>query len=361
MGAKKTPLYTRHLDLGGKMVAFAGFMMPVEYTGIVEEHLSVRNCLGVFDVSHMGEIVVCGDRAAEYLNRVTTNDLSRISPCQGQYTAMLNERAGVIDDLIIYRRQNDYLLVVNAANADRDFAWLTSRAPKDVSVVNLSDRTGQIALQGPEAERVMSQICPGVSGLGYFYSTETHIGEFECLVSRTGYTGEDGFEIYLAAENTAAVWDMLMDAFPRPRPCGLGARDTLRLEMGYRLHGSDMDESTTPLEAGLGWIVKPDKGDFIGKETLLDQMKQGVPKRLIGLKSEAKRFPRRGCSVLVDGETVGEVTSGGFSPSLQCGVALAYVKPAFAKADSGFKIEVRGHLIDAKYEKGSFYKKASHK
>jgi aminomethyltransferase len=356
---KKTPLYDRQVALGGRPVEFAGFSMPIEFTGVVDEHLSVRREVGIFDVSHMGEISVSGDNALDYVERLTTNQATGLDPFQAQYTLMLNDDGGVIDDLLVYRRKFDYLLVVNAANTRRALTWVTGHAPADVRIDNLSDETGLIALQGPRAKDVMRQVCgdDNVLGLEPFRSMGATIGDAPCLVSRTGYTGEDGFEIYINASSTGDVWDILMGAEPRPKPCGLGARDTLRLEMAFRLHGSDMDESTTPLEAGLGWTVKLDKGDFYGRDALIRQKESGIPRKIVGLRSDAKRFARRGSKVRSGGEEIGEVTSGGFSPSLECGIALAYVGSKFAKRSTDFKIDVRGQLVDAKYEKGPFYKK----
>lgn len=358
MDLKKTPLYDRHVELGGKMVAFAGFAMPVEFTGIVDEHLSVRTGVGLFDVSHMGEISVSGDRAVEYVDRLTTNDVANLDPFQARYTTMLNDKGGIIDDLLVYRRKYDYLLVVNAANTRRALGWVIERAPADVRIDDLSDETGQIAVQGPKAKDLMVKVCgANVAGLGRFRSMGAAIGGAPCLVSRTGYTGEDGFEIYTNAVSACGVWDILTQGKPTPKACGLGARNTLRLEAALRLHGTDMDESTTPLEAGLGWTVKLDKGDFFGREALVRQMKEGVPRRLVGLRSEAKRFPRQGSTVLTGDRRIGEVTSGGFSPSLKCGIALAYVQSDFANSDTDFKIDVRGELIEATFEKGAFYRR----
>lgn len=359
---KDTPLYRKHVELGARIVPFAGFRMPVEYSGIVEEHLSVRGGVGLFDVSHMGEISVSGPGALAFLNGVTTNDVSKLEPFQVQYSAVLNDDGGVIDDLLVYRRPEDYFLVPNAANADRVWGWLSAHAGEGVKLANLGEVTGQIAVQGPKSADLVQPLCSAdLSGAGYYHSLFARIGDVECFISRTGYTGEDGFEIYTEAAKTGAVWDLLMQGSPSPKPCGLGARDTLRLEMAFRLHGSDMDETTTPLEAGLGWIVKMDKVPFVGKGALAAQMSRGIPKRIVGLKAESKRFPRHGYSVLVEGKVAGKVTSGGFAPSLGCGVALAYVDSAFASAANSFKIDVRGQMIDAVYNKGPFYKGASHK
>ena len=349
------------MALGGRIVPFAGYLMPVDYAGIVAEHLSVRQAVGMFDVSHMGEVTVSGPDALAFLNRMTTNDVARLEPGQVHYTTVLNERGGVIDDLLVYRRAADYLLVPNAANAAKVWAWLTASAGVGVKLQNLGPATGQIAVQGPKAPDLVQPLCSAdLSRLGYYRFVEGEVGGVGCLISRTGYTGEDGFEIYAAEGETGAIWDRLAAGSPKPQPCGLGARDTLRLEMAFRLHGSDMDETVTPLEAGLGWVVKMDKGDFVGRAALAAQNAQGVPRRLVGLKTESRRVPRPGHRVLADGKEVGVVTSGGPSPSLGGGVALARVEAGAFKAP-GFKIEVRGEMIDAAPVKGPFYKQASHK
>ncbi|MGD9402524.1 MAG: glycine cleavage system aminomethyltransferase GcvT [bacterium] len=362
MEPRKTPLYDSHVKLGGKMVEFAGFLMPVQYGGIVEEHRAVRRSAGVFDVSHMGEFTVSGDRALEYLNAVTTNDVAALEPFQVQYSAMLNDEGGVIDDLVLYRRDSDYLLVVNAANTARDFEWLSGRLHEGVELKNISDAIGQIAVQGPQAEGIVAPLAADdISGLGYYHSMNSSVAGVPCLVSRTGYTGEDGFEIYADAARTGEIWDAVLASDAGPVPCGLGARDTLRLEMAFRLHGSDMDETTTPLEAGLGWIVKMDKGDFTGRDVLARQREEGLKRRLVGLMTQTRRFPRPGFKVRAGDEEVGAVTSGGFSPSLECGIALAYVARPHAKKTSDFSIDVRGEKVKAEYVKGPFYKEASHK
>jgi aminomethyltransferase len=344
------------------MAPFAGFLMPVEYVGIVAEHTSVRQSVGMFDVSHMGEIKVSGRKALEFLNHVTTNDVSRLALNQVQYSTVLNDAGGVIDDLLVYRRPDDYLLVPNAANAGRVWEWLTSRSTDGVKLADLGASTGQIAVQGPKAAHLVQPLVrDDLAELGYYHSIQSAVGGVECLISRTGYTGEDGFEIYMDAAEAGRVWDMLARGNPKPQACGLGARDTLRLEMAFRLHGSDMDESTTPLEAGLGWVVKMDKGDFIGRQSLVEQTRQGLARRLVGLKTEARRLPRHGHAVLADGRPVGKVTSGGPSPSLGGGVALAYVEAGLASTRKDFQVDVRGLTIDAVHHKGPFYKQASHK
>ena len=358
MELKKTPFYDKHIEAGGRMVPFAGYEMPIEFAGSVDEHKAVRNTLGIFDVSHMGEITISGDGALDYVNMLTTNDARSLDLFQAQYTALLNDEGGVIDDLVVYRRKYDYLLVVNAVNAVRDLAWITEHAPGNVVVKDMSDETAQIAVQGPEAAGLVERVCgESVENLGYFRSMGARIANSPCLLSRTGYTGEDGFEIYMDTMGAEEVWDALAKAKPEPVPCGLGARDSLRLEMAFRLHGNDMDETTTPFEAGLGWIVKMEKGEFFGKKALIEQKEQGVPKRLIGLVSEARRFPRPGYDVLSGDTKVGTVTSGGFSPSLGKGIALAYVQSQYARKGGDFLIDARGRMIEAKPVKGPFYKK----
>jgi aminomethyltransferase len=355
---KKTPFYDKHIKAGGRMVPFAGYEMPIEFSGSVDEHLAVRHSLGIFDVSHMGEITISGDGALDFVNTLTTNDVTSLDLFQAQYTALLNDEGGIIDDLVIYRRKYDYLLVVNAVNAGRDLAWITEHAPGDVTVTDMSEETAQIAVQGPQAAGLVERVCgETVTSLAYFRSMGARIANSPCLLSRTGYTGEDGFEIYVDSIGAAEVWDALAGGEPKPVPCGLGARDSLRLEMAFRLHGNDMDETTTPFEAGLGWIVKMEKGDFFGKQALIEQKQRGVPKRLIGLVSEAKRFPRPGYDVLSGDRKVGTVTSGGFSPSLTKGIALAYVESEYAGKDKDFRIDARGRMIEAAFVKGPFYKK----
>ncbi|MGQ9602758.1 MAG: glycine cleavage system aminomethyltransferase GcvT [bacterium] len=358
MEPKRTPLYQRHVESGARMVEFAGYLMPMQFTGIIDEHLSVRRNVGIFDVTHMGEISVSGPRALEFVNRLTTNDVASLDVCMAQYSTMLNRNGGVIDDLIVYRRKYDYLLVVNAANIKKDFEWIKDNCPADVKVEDLSETTGEIAVQGPNAVELMMKAFDGnFADLGRFRAMGSEIAGAGCLISRTGYTGEDGFEIYMNASDTVKVWDILTSLEPKPALCGLGARDTLRLEAGMRLYGKDMDETTTPLEAGLGWVVSFDKGDFIGKEALLRQKAEGSPKRLIGLVTSGKRFPRSGFRVFVDGQDVGYVTSGGYSPMLDCGIAFAYVSGEYASGNHYYEIDIRGQRVSASFVKGAFYKK----
>jgi aminomethyltransferase len=313
------------------MVEFAGFEMPISYDGILAEHERVRKAAGLFDVSHMGEAEIRGPEARSFLDQITTNSVGSLQPNHAQYTLLLNQRGGVIDDLILYRLSDRYLLVVNAANVEKDFEWMASHLPKDVEFRNVSDATALLAWQGPKAAEILSPLVDvDLSEVSSFAITNARIEGRSAILARTGYTGEDGFEIFLAPADAPFVWDLLLDsgASEGAGPAGLGARDTLRLEKQYRLYGQDMDESVTALEAGLGWVVKLDKGDFVGRAALLAQREDGVPRSTVGLKviEEGGRVPRGGCLVSAAGREVGQVTSGTFSPTLRRGIALARVE-----------------------------------
>jgi aminomethyltransferase len=318
---KKTPLFDRHVARGAKMVPFAGYEMPLSYDGILAEHRRVRHAAGLFDVSHMGEAEFRGGEAAAFLERVTANSISSLEPMHAQYSLLLNRRGGVIDDLIVYRLEDRFLIVVNAANIEKDFEWIASHLSPDVDFRNISDDTALLAWQGPKAASILQRIVEiDLSRIPPFGMASARIAGAAVFLARTGYTGEDGFEIFCANADAPAIWDELLRV-GEPEgagPAGLGARDTLRLEKQFRLYGQDMDESVSALEAGLGWVVKLDKGDFIGRDALLAQKKAGVPRATIGLRvvEDGRSIPRPGCEVLVDGEVAGEVTSGTFSPTL---------------------------------------------
>jgi aminomethyltransferase len=331
---RRTPLFDAHRALGAKLVGFGGWEMPVLYSGIVEEHLAVRNGVGLFDISHMGEFLV-RDAEAE-LNRLLTNDVRRLAAGQAQYTLLCHERGGILDDLITYRLDaGTFLLIVNAANLAGDLAWLRAHLP----VEDLSDQTGAVALQGPAAASLLDL------PLAHF-----HIGSFEifgipCRVARTGYTGEDGFEILCAAPDAERLWTELLTrgAAFGIKPCGLGARDTLRLEMGYPLHGNDLSPSTTPLEAGLGRYVCFDKGAFVGRAALLAQRAAGLTRRLVAVQmTEKAPPPRPHYAIVAGGRRVGELTSGAPSPSLGTGIGLGYVETSAAAPGTAVGIEIRG-------------------
>jgi aminomethyltransferase len=340
------------------MVEFAGWEMPVQYAGILAEHETVRTRAGLFDVSHMGEVVFRGPKALEALGRVFTNDLSKTVDGQAQYGCLCRDDGGIVDDVVVYRRAADDLLVcVNAANRAKDFEWLAGHAG-GADVKNESDGWAQLALQGPVAAQVLQRLTKvNLSVLKTYRFSTGEVAGVPCIVARTGYTGEDGFELFCPPDRAAALWAAVMDA-GRPEgvePAGLGARDSLRLEMAYRLYGSDMDDSTTPLEAGLAWVVKLDKGDFVGRDALVKQREAGLTRKLVGFALTDPGIARHGYPVLQDGRKVGEVTSGTKSPSLGTSIGLAYVPTALAAEGSTFAVEIRGRAAAARVVKTPFY------
>jgi len=356
-----TPLHDEHLALGARMVPFAGYEMPVQYSGIIEEHKSVRAHAGVFDVCHMAEFRVFGFGAFDFLQRMLTNDLSRISVVgQAQYTLMLDDEGGIIDDLIVYHSGDiEYLIVANASNREVDFGWLQAHLPDDLELVDESDRTALIALQGPEAVRIVSEL----AGDGWTVPKRFTISEalidnsVPALVARTGYTGEDGVEILCRATDAVAVWRILL-SFPEVTPAGLGARDTLRLEMGYHLYGNDMDRSTDPISAGLGWVVAQGKGDFVGSATVSRVLEQGATRQLVFLRVDAG-IPRPGFPVLHEGSEVGKVASGTYSPTLECGIASAYVPSELAAPGTALEVAIRKRTAAAQVVRPPFVKSTS--
>jgi len=360
---KKTPFYEQHIKNKAKIVEFAGFLMPVQFEGIIPEHQAVRNSVGVFDVSHMGEIEIRGPERVKFVNYLTTNNVENLDLNQVQYTTMLYPDAGIVDDLLVYNLQDRILLVVNAANTDKDYKWILENKKFEVEIKNLSDEIGQLAIQGPKAADVMRKVCKcDLSGLKYYWSTEMMIEKIPVILSRTGYTGEDGFEVYLAKENADRIWELIFDAGKEfdIKPIGLGARDTLRFEMRYCLYGNDIDKTTNPLEAGLGWVVKLDKGDFIGKEALVKIKESGIKRKLVGFEVVDKGIPRPHQEIHDGQKKIGFVTSGTFSPSLKKGIGMGYVDLPFNK--SGTKLNIIGkRIIPAEVIKGPFYKHASHK
>jgi len=355
---KKTPLHDEHIKLGAKMIDFAGWMMPLQYEGIVAEVEAVRKNVAVFDVSHMGEIHISGSDTATFLDWLLTNTFGALRVGQAVYSVMCNEKGGIIDDLIAYRTgENEALLVVNAANTQKDFDWIKLQSKEfNVRVDDLSDRYGLIAVQGPKSESLLSSVVEEVSSLKYYHFAEFSIFGKKCMVSRTGYTGEDGFEICCSWEDTPHVWRSLFEIGKNfgLKPAGLGARDVCRLEASYLLYGSDMDESVTPLEAGLGWVVKFEK-DFVGKDALLSQKERGISRRIRGLKLEGKRIARHGMAVLKDGKQVGTISSGTFSPTLQSSIALAMLD-ASLKIGESVLVDLKGATVEAQIVKLPFYR-----
>jgi len=372
---KRTPLFAAHQKLGGKLVEFGGWEMPVQYTSIVEEHLAVRNAAGIFDISHMGEVTVSGAAAADFLNRVLTNDIRKLVPGVGQYTLMCNERGGVIDDLYAYRLSGEvYLLIINASRTEADVAWLQAQAAKfqrqnELRLTDASHHYAAVAVQGPRVREFIENCAPGASSSGMRVRRVTEleknqIAGFEIgrdaalrrpdgpaghphlvLVSRTGYTGEDGFEIVGRDDSIQQVWDAVLAA-GQPfgiKPCGLGARDTLRTEVCYPLYGHELDENTTPIEAGLGFFVSLDKGEFVGRPVLVEQKANGTKKKLVAFRmGEKSAPPRPHYPIWANGANVGVVTSGTQSPSLGIGIGLGYVPPELARPDTKIGIEIRG-------------------
>lgn len=361
---KQTPLNQIHRQLGARMVDFGGWDMPVQYSGVIDEHLAVRKAAGLFDVSHMGEIEVSGPAALQFIQYLTTNDAAKLVDGQVQYSAMCYPEGGVVDDVTLYRfNERHFLFCVNAANTDKDFAWmqqvLADAALAGVSLTNRSDEFAQIALQGPKSTEILSGLTEiPLDSIAYYHFREGAVAGVRMIVSRTGYTGEDGFELYLPASAAGAVWQQLMTA-GTPfglLPVGLGARDTLRLEKGYALYGHELSRDITPLEAGLAWITRLDKDDFVGKAALVAQQAAGVPRRRIGLVMQERGIPREGYPVFADGREVGVVTSGTMSPTLKIGVALALVEPAAAALDGELEVAVRERRMRARVVRPPFVK-----
>lgn len=356
---KRTPLYAAHLNLGAKMVDFGGWEMPVQYTSIVEEHHAVRQRVGLFDISHMGEVLVAGPNAETVLNRLLTNDVRKISVGEAQYTLMCNERGCVIDDLIVYRVEPTvYLLVVNAGNIEKDFAWMNAHASAAAVFDNQSDQTAAMALQGPLAAKFLENS----ARVGHFHIERESVFGKICWVARTGYTGEDGFEILCDAADAIEIWTELLEMGAEfdIKPCGLGARDTLRLEACLPLHGQDLTEETSPIEAGLTRFVSFDKGEFVGRPVLIEQKEKGVARKLAAFKMTDKSPPPRPhYAVKAGGRTVGEVTSGTQSPTLGIGIGLGYVETPLAAIGTKLEIEIRGRMYPASIEKKPLLKRGS--
>jgi aminomethyltransferase len=356
---KRTPLHTAHLRAGARMVPFGGWDMPVQYTGIIEEHRTVRSAVGCFDVSHMGEFEFRGPDACEALQRLTTNDVATLDIGQVQYSLLCYEDGGIVDDLTLYRLADDhYMMTVNASNIDKDWAWIGRHLAGRVEARNVSRETGLIAVQGPAAERLVSSLTDvDVSAIAYYRFARGRVAGAPTIVSRTGYTGEDGFELYLPADSAEQVWERLLadGKAVGVAPIGLGARDTLRLEMKYALYGNDIDETTNPLEAGLGWVVKPAKGPFLGRDAIERTRTGGPRRRLVGFEMVERAVPRHGYPILHDGTGVGVVTSGSYGPSVDKYVGIGYVPAALAAVGSTIAVEVRGRGQAARVVKTPFH------
>jgi aminomethyltransferase len=356
---KRTPLHAAHVRLGARMIGFGGWDMPVQYAGIIEEHRAVRAAVGCFDVSHMGEFEFRGRDAERALQRLTTNDVSTLEVGQVQYSLLCYEDGGIVDDLTLYRLAPDhYMMTVNAANIEKDWAWVTGRLAGQVDARNTSAETGLIAVQGPRAEGLVGRLADlDVTAIGYYRFARGRVAGVPAIVSRTGYTGEDGFELYLPAERTEAVWERLL-AEGKPdgvAPIGLGARDTLRLEMKYALYGNDIDQTTNPLEAGLGWVVKPAKGDFVGKPAIEQVRADGPRRRLVGFEMVDRAVARHGYRIVHEGREVGQVTSGSYGPSVDRYIGIGYVPTALAPVGTEIAVDVRGRAQKARVVKTPFH------
>ena len=344
------------------MVPFAGWHMPVQYSGVMDEHRAVRAAAGLFDVSHMGEVRISGPGSEAFLQGLTPNDVSKLKRLRAHYSALLTPQGTYIDDLLIYRFEEDEFLVIpNAANVRSDYEWIASHAPEGVAVENLSDRYALLALQGPAASAILQPLTgTTLDKIRYYSFRQGKVAGAPTIISRTGYTGEDGFELYVAPEDAEGVWEALLEA-GRPSglvPAGLGARDTLRLEAAMALYGHELDDDTTPWEAGLGWTVKMEAGDFVGRDALEAARQAGPRKRLVGFEVTGRGIAREGGEILLGEESIGRVTSGTFSPTLERALGLAYVVPAHAEVGTEFEIEVRGRRLPARVVKLPFYKRA---
>jgi aminomethyltransferase len=360
---KRTALNAIHRASGAKMVDYCGWDMPVEYSGITSEHLAVRTAAGLFDVSHMGEIEVRGPQSLALLQYVTSNDVSRLQDNQAQYSALMLPRGSAVDDCIVHRFAADhYFLCVNAANTDKDFAWIIQCNSFGADVQNVSAQYSQIALQGPRAAEILTKLLgTSPADLHYYWFRRVRCAGVEGILARTGYTGEDGFEFYFSPASSEHVWNTLLDA-GRPAglvPAGLGARNTLRLEAGFALYGHELDEETSLLEANLGWIAKLEKGEFLGRDVLMRQRAHGTPKRLIGFEMIDRAPARDGYAVWIEGKKVGRVTSGSPAPYLKKNIGMAYMPPDCAAAGSDIQIEIRGRLAAARIVPLPFYRRTN--
>jgi len=359
---KRTPLYERHLALGARLVEFSGWEMPVQYSSILDEHRAVRTRAGLFDVSHMGEFKIEGPDSLAFLQYLVPNDVSHLAIHQALYTQLCLPNGGTIDDLIIYYlAENHYMMVVNAGNIDKDFAWVEQQAKIfDVQVFNQSDTTALLALQGPEAQAILQPLADvDLSTIRYYHCEPGVVDGINCIISRTGYTGEDGFELYCAPVDVVTLWNDLLAAGKERGllPAGLGARDTLRIEAGYCLYGHELDEQTNPLEAGLGWTVKLNKGEFIGRDALLKVKEEGPKRKLIGIEMIERGISRAGYAIYENDQQIGSLTSGAPGPALNKNIGIGYVEASHAVVGNTVQIDIRGKRTAAQIVALPFYKR----
>lgn len=360
---RKTALFNSHEKHGGKIIDFSGWALPVQYEGLTAEHEAVRNFAGLFDVSHMGEVEVIGSEAFNFVQNLVTNDISVLEDNQVIYTFMCYPHGGVVDDLLVYKfTNNHFFLVINASNIEKDFKWMEENLGSyDAEISNISEDVSEMAIQGPNAQKILQKLTElDLTEIGFFYcKRDIKVAGVNCLASRTGYTGEDGFEIYLGHEDAETVWDRLMEAGEEYglKPAGLGARDTLRFEATLPLYGNELSESITPLEAGLGFFVKLDKANFIGKESLVKQKEEGLKRKIVGFEMIDKGIPRHGYEVMADGKKIGFVTTGYSAPTVKKNIGLAMVDIEYSKLDTPIEIKVRKRVLKAKVISKRFYSK----
>lgn len=361
--SQRTLLYPIHQELGAKLIPFAGFDMPVRYTSDKQEHLAVRNSVGVFDVSHMGEFIIRGPKALELIQKVTSNDASKLVPGRAHYSCLPNYEGGIVDDVIVYYiRDDQYMIVVNASNIEKDWKWIeASNADIGAEMIDVSEKTSLLAVSGPNAEATLQKLTDhDLSTMGTYHCWKgTFHGAEKSLIATTGYTGERTFEVFVWNEHAERIWHAIMEAGKEfdIQPCGLGARDTLRLEMGYMLYGNDINDETSPLEAPLGWITKLKKGPFNGSDVLAKQKEEGVSRKLVGFKIQGRGIPRSGYEISVDGEVVGKVTSGSISPVTGEGIGMGYVPVAYKAPGTELDIIIRNKMVKAVVVKTPFIEK----
>jgi len=356
---KKTPLYAEHVKAGARVVPFAGYLMPIQYTGIIDEHRAVRTDMGMFDLSHMGELKVTGTDAVAAIDRLVTNDVRGLETGQVRYTPMCYPDGGIVDDLLVYRFPDHLMLVVNASNIEKDLRWVCEQVQADIRVENQSDQTALIAVQGPKSEHFLQQQTDvDLSAIAYYHFDTGSVAEVEAIVSRTGYTGENGFELYLDSADAPNVWESLLESGREAglKPVGLGARDTLRLEAGYMLYGNDIDQTTSPLEAGLGWTVKFGEHEFIARDVLERQKADGLTRRMVQLEMLDRAIPRSHYPIWYGGDVAGSLTSGNFSPVLGHGIGLAFLPPDVAP-ETPVVVDVRGSTIAGRVVPTPFIRK----
>ena len=358
--SKETPLYSCHLKHNAKMVDFVGWKLPVEYEGLVKEHLAVRESVGIFDVSHMGEIDIKGSKALEFVQKITTNNVAALKNGQVQYSLMCYETGGIVDDVLVHRfNENHFFLCVNAANIEKDHEWIVKNNTHGVQIENMSEKYAQIAIQGPRAENLLSKLTKiDLTKVDRYWFTEGELaGERDLIIARTGYTGEDGFEIYSSPKQSVKIWNSIIEAGKEfnIKPCGLGARDTLRLEVRYPLYGNDIDKTTNPFEAGLSWVVSKKKGDFIGRNAMFEQKELGLKRKNVGVGMIDRGIPRKGYELYdMKDNKIGSITSGTFSPSLKKSIALGYVNGGFTEIDTPIQVKIRDKMLKAIVIKAPF-------